>query len=476
MICGYSAPQSFLEAEKMIIHQETLARSIPDPSTTTRRNFLLGVGAAGGLSLGSSVRSDAASAANTTSTSFQPNDWASVRAQFRLSPQYVHLSSFYVASHPAPVRAAVERYRKALDENPCGYLERHMFEHDEDMLWRSVCAAGASYIGGKPEEIALTGSTTAGLALLYNGLRLRSGQEILTTTHDHYVHHEAVRLAAAKWGANCRKVALYDAGESASADQLVSRLSAAVRPNTRAIGITWVHSSTGVRLPIRQIAEALVQINRDRDQADRALLIVDGVHGFGVVDDSVAELGCDFFATGTHKWIFAPRGTGLIWARADNWAAVEPTIPSMMAMDSVFRAWEDGHPPQGPTQACRVSPGGFAAFEHQWATVEAFRFHEQIGRKRIADRIAALNGQIKEGLAAMKHVTLHTPRDSALSAGINCFEVRGIKPEDVVGRLREKRVIASTSPYKVTYARLAAGIMNTPEEVDAALEAVKSLA
>jgi len=450
----------------------------------TRRDFLRGSGlAATSLGLGraswagaaASVTANAAAGEPAAAPAFRADDWASVRAQFRLAPDYVHLSSFFIASHPAPVREAIETYRRALDDNPFGYLEGHMFEADKDKLWLQVCAAAAEYIGGAPDEIALTGSTTMGLALLYNGLRLKPGQEILTTTHDHYSHHESIRLAAAKWGGSVRKAPLYDTGATVSVDQVVSRLRSAITPAVRAIGVTWVHSSTGVRLPIRAMADAVAGINRGRGEADRAILIVDGVHGLGAVDETVASLGCDFFVAGTHKWIFAPRGTGLIWAKPDNWALVTPTIPSFMA-DEPFVAWEDGRPPAGPTRAAQVSPGGFFAFEHQWATVAAFQFHKQIGRARIAERIASLNGRLKDGLAAMKHVTLHTPRDRGLSAGVNAFEVANRTPEAVVKTLHEHRVVASTSPYKPTYPRLAAGIMNTPEEVDTALAVVRSMA
>jgi len=453
----------------------------------TRRDFMWGSGlTATGLGLGraswagvaaanAAAKTPAAAQQNEAAPAFRPDDWASVRAQFNLSPDYAHLSSFFIASHPAPVRQAIETYRRALDENPFAYLEGHMFEDEKEQLWRRVCAAAAGYIGGAPDEVALTCNTTMGLALLYNGLRLKPGQEILTTTHDHYSHHESIRLAAEKWGGSVRKVPLYDTGATVSVDQVVSRLRAAVTPAVRVIGVTWVHSSTGVRLPIRAMADAVAAINRGRGDADRALLVVDGVHGLGAVDETVASLGCDFFAAGTHKWIFAPRGTGLIWARPANWTLVTPTIPSFMA-DESYLAWEDGRPPAGPTRAAAVSPGGFFAFEHQWATIEAFRFHQTIGRARIADRIATLNGRLKEGLAAMKHVTLHTPRDRALSAGVNAFEVANRTPEAVVQTLLERRIIASTSPYKPTLPRLAAGIMNTPEEVDAALAVVRSMA
>ena len=450
----------------------------------TRRQFVLGTSlTATGVGIaGRTLASPAAGAPAAAKPAplpngvagFKPDDWGSVRAQFRLDPGYAHLSNFYIVSHPKPVRDAIERHRQAFDENPFLYLEQHMFERDEEMLWRKVTAAAADYTGGKPEEIALTSSATMGLALIYNGLRLKPGQEILTTLHDHYSHHESIRLAAAKWGTPVRRTSLYDTGAKANADEIVSRLKAAVTPKTRVVGVTWTHSNTGVRLPIRRIADAIAEINHGRDEADRALLVVDGTHAFGAVEEIVASLGCDFMASGTHKWILAPRGTGIVWAPAARWALLEPTIPTFMDLD-VYLAWQDGRVP-GPTTAAAVAPGGFFAYEHQWAAVEAFRFHREIGRARIGARIAALNTRIKDGLAKIPKVTLHTPKDPALSAGINCFEVAGLTPQEVVRKLLDRRIVASTSPYKVTYARLSAGIMNTPDEVDRALTAVRAIA
>jgi selenocysteine lyase/cysteine desulfurase len=453
----------------------------------TRRQFVLGSSlTATGLSLAGASLSRAAGAAGAAAAeqrtpevrkpapAAKPQDWGWVRSQFRLDPNYAHLSNFYIVSHPQPVRDAVDRYRQALDENPFLFLEQHMFEKEEDMLWKKVTAAAAGYTGAKPEEIALTSSATMGLALVYNGLRLKPGQEILTTTHDHYSHHESIRLAAAKAGTPVRQVSLYDKGSAANADEMVLRLRDAIRPATRVVGVTWTHSNTGVRTPIRRFADALAETNRNRDEGDRVLLVVDGTHAFGAVEETVASLGCDYFASGTHKWILAPRGTGILYAPAARWALLQPTIPSFMDLN-VYLAWQEGRLP-GPTTAAAVSPGGFFAYEHQWAAAEAFRFHETIGRPRIAARIAELNTRIKEGLAKMAKVTLHTPKDPAISAGINCFEVAGFTPQQVVAKLLDRRIVASTSPYKVTCPRLSAGIMNTPEEVDRALAAVRALA
>jgi len=236
-----------------------------------------------------------------------------------------------------------------------------------------------------------------------------------------------------------------------------------------------VHSASGVKLPIRRIADVVWEVNQGRADADRVLLIVDGVHGFGVEDENVAEMGCDFFVAGTHKWMFGPRGTGIVWAHPAAWAVLRPTIPSFIAID-LWHAWKEEHPPAGPTQASWVTPGGFHAFEHQWAMAEAFRFHRQIGRKRIADRTHELNEQCKEGLAKMAHVKMHTPRGNRLSSGLVCFDVEGMRPEEVAGRLRERKIIMTKTPYGKSYARLAPSILTSPEEIDQTLREIRTFA
>ena len=101
--------------------------------------------------------------------------------------------------------------------------------------------------------------------------------------------------------------------------------------------------------------------------------------------------------------------------------------------------------------------------------------HKQMGRARVAARLRSLNDQCKAGLAANPRVTPHTPMSGDLSAGLAAFEVAGIKPDDMVKQLLAKHIIASTSPYAVTYARLAPSLVNTTEQVDAAVRAVREI-
>jgi isopenicillin-N epimerase len=437
----------------------------------TRRDFLIN----GSLSLAAGAFStlvQAEKANPSADTDFK--DWESVRQQFQLSPDYIHLALFFLASHPRPVRQAIEQYREKIDANPFIAVDRAVFESNENIP-SQVCQALGSYIAGDPRDIALTQNTTTGLALIYHGLPLREGDEVLTTTHDHYVHHESIRLATGRCGASWRKIPLFDSYASISPDEIAGRIRKAIGPKTRAVGVTWVHSSSGVRLPIARIAQAIAEANRGRGENDRVLLIVDGVHGIGVEDSKITALGCDAFAAGTHKWLFGPRGTGFIWAKPAVWQKMRPVIPSFFSLEP-FEAWEQEHAPQTPARAAWFSPGGFQAFEHYFALPAAIRFHHDIGPARITARIHELNGQMKEGLARMPNIQLYTPRDDNLSAGMVCFDVKGMPPERVVKRLLDQRIVASTTPYRTSYARVSCGVMNTSQEIDTVLGEIRNLA
>ena len=403
-------------------------------------------------------------------------DWLAVRELFSLAPDWTHLSSFLFVSHPRPVAEAIDHFRRKLDSDAF-WIERAAFTDGEGRPFAAVKRALADYTGGSPAEIALTSNTTTALAMAYQGLRIRRDQEIVTTEHDHYSHHESIRFAAARSGCGVRYIALFDAPAAARADQIVDRIARAITPSTRAVGVTWVQSSTGIKLPIAQIAEVVARANQGRTAADRCLLIVDGVHGFANQDVDVARLGADFFASGTHKWLFAPRGTGFLWGRSDAWPELRPTIPSFDpdGIDSLFGAWAE-RSELPPTRAAFVSPGGFMAYEHVLAVPAAVELHRTIGRDKIAARVAELNAAFRQGAANIPGLTLHTPRDPALSGGISCFEVRGMTPGQVVARLAEKKIRTTTSPYKLSYARVCGGIMNSLDEIERVLREIRALA
>ena len=115
-----------------------------------------------------------------------------------------------------------------------------------------------------------------------------------------------------------------------SADEAVGRIVRGITPRTRVVALTWVHSSTGYKIPARSIADAISAINDRRPEERRIFFCLDGVHGFGVEDFAIEDLGCDFFMADCHKWLFGPRGTGIIAAGPRGFEPLVPTIPSFL--------------------------------------------------------------------------------------------------------------------------------------------------
>jgi selenocysteine lyase/cysteine desulfurase len=426
-----------------------------------RRNFITKAGySIGAVSVLSTIGCNFTSAATL-------EEWEAVRADFKLNTDKIQMSQFLLASHPSKVRKAIDTYRRGLDENTVEYFHAQRRPNNQ-----KVIEAAAKYLECNPDEIALTDSTTMGLAILYSGLKLKSGDDILTTTHDHYSTEKSLEFAAQRNGATIRRITLYKNPASTSVEEVINNLKNAILPETRIVATTFVHSSTGVKLPIKEMSIVIKEANNNRDESDRIYFCVDGVHGLGVENITVSELGCDFFVAGTHKWLFGPRGTGILWAKKDAWHMVNATIPPFSI---AYGMWM-GTVPEGELSFhAKITPGGFHSFEHRWALKEAFEFHLEIGKEKIQTRTHTLNTMLKEGMSNIKHINLHTPLSNSLSSGINSFEVNGMSPNKVIKKLRKVNIIGSTTPYKTIYARLTPCIINTEEEVKHCIRALEKI-
>jgi selenocysteine lyase/cysteine desulfurase len=432
-----------------------------------RREFLTTTG----MAIGATAVATPSLLAASVDDIYQPvgaADWQGLRNMFPLTHKYIHLSTFLLTSHPAPVSREIEKHRQAFDKNPADYLHQHYRTID-----MQIAQSAANYMGGEWSQIALTDSTTMGLAMVYSGLKVSPGDEMLQTVHDHYSTDMSLAHKAQRSGAVVKRVTLYDNPSEVSVEQCQQRLKQGITKKTRVIAVTWVHSSTGVKLPIRALSEVVKSANADRNEADQIVFCVDGVHGFGIEDQDISQLGCDFFIAGTHKWIFGPRGTGVIWGNDKAWARSEPVIPSFSAS---FAVWLGQMPISEVPQGMHFTPGGFHSFEHRWALPAAFELHQQLGKANVQSRIHTLNTQTKEGLAAMSHVTLYTPMTTELSSGLVCFDVAGVNPKDVVKRLHEKGIIMSSTPYRQSYARFAPSLLNNEAEIDRALAEIRAMA
>src|SRR5260370_4036778 len=120
-----------------------------------RRSFLRRTG----LALGASAVLPSLSLGSTSTASL--DSWEGIRSQFLLDPKRIHMAQMFLASHPKPVRDAIDRHRKLLDESPVEY-----WEHQWKTIEPEVCQSAGRYINADPTEISLTDSTSMALGLL----------------------------------------------------------------------------------------------------------------------------------------------------------------------------------------------------------------------------------------------------------------------------------------------------------------------
>lgn len=397
-----------------------------------------------------------------------------VHKQFDLDPDVIHLSTMVVASPPRVVRDAIARHRREIDSNPIKFvLDPPKAGQPAAAVVHAqrVADAAARYLGlpvspATPGTtfIAQTGSTTMGLALLANGITAQPGQSVVTSVHDFSAMREAWRLRCGRSGLVSRTIQLFrDPTAGGLHGEILENVKSALVDGTRVLALTWVHSNTGVKLPVAEIGTMVREWNVGRPRSEQVVFCLDGVHGFGVEPDSFEALGCDFLVAGCHKWLFGPRGTGIVCALPRAWDDMTPTVPSFL-------------PPQTP--GFLYTPGGVPTYEHVWAMAEAFEFHLGIGKAEIAAYTRGLAGRLKRGLAALPKVRVVTPMAESLSSGVVCCDVIDVDAATAVQRLREHGIVAmraSGDPGRPVHLRFSPSILNDADEIDRTVDVVAGL-
>ena len=86
--------------------------------------------------------------------------------------------------------------------------------------------------------------------------------------------------------------------------EIVALFAAALeaQPKTKVVAVSHVTTTHGLAFPIADISALAHSYG--------ALVVVDGAQALGM-EVNVTELGCDVYATSAHKWMLAPKGSGV---------------------------------------------------------------------------------------------------------------------------------------------------------------------
>ena len=228
-------------------------------------------------------------------TAFGP----ALRRRFLLERGTSFLNHGSFGATPRVVLAAAERWRRRVEANP----DRFMREVLPRELRR---AAGtlARFLNVAASDIVFVENATSGVNAVLRSLQFRPGDEILSTSHGYNAVRQAIRFVCSRTGAKAVEI---DFGLPLSDfDFLFSLLTKNLRKKTKLLVIDHITSPTGLILPVRELA-ALAR-------ARGVPVLVDGAHAPGQIALDIGALGVDWYAGNCHKWLFAPKGSGFLWA------------------------------------------------------------------------------------------------------------------------------------------------------------------
>jgi len=192
------------------------------------------------------------------------------------------------------------------------------------------------FIGADMEEIALTQNATMSMNFLANGMTWRAGDEILFTDQEHGGSFGPFRLMAKRHGAVVREINL-DEAVAGGPEGVLQAFADAITPRTRVLMFSQITSNFGYRLPTKE----LCRLARDRG----IFSIVDGAQVLGQLPVDVKDLDCDAYVSSPHKWLLAPKGTGILYIERSRQEELWATLGSYNydnRADGAFRFMQYG--------------------------------------------------------------------------------------------------------------------------------------
>ncbi|RKY88847.1 hypothetical protein DRQ09_02285 [candidate division KSB1 bacterium] len=417
----------------------------------SRRTFLkaalasnmLGIPLVKGMKLFSRDSESMLKELKTPSSPFDEDYWKMVRKQFYIRGG-VYLNTGTAGSVPMYVMNAV--FEKM--------IKREQFFEGFGWDWKKLKKDVADFIGINTDELVFTRNTTEGMNFVANGLDLKPGDEILTTTHEHVGGLCMWELKAKRYGCIIKRISL-PAPPKEPAD-LLNPFNDAISRKTKVISICHVTFTTGLLFPVKEFS----RLCRDKG----VILVVDGAHPPGMLNVNIHDLGCDFYATSTHKWLCAPKGTGLLFIKEDMADRLWTTIAS--------GGWDDLS-----LKAERFNRVGTRNDQLIYGLWKAVEFQNAIGKDRIEKRIRQLNRYLRENLIKIKGLQLKTPMRDDMNSGACSFSIDGFTHQEIGKALKEKGKIyyRLVAEYGYNWIRLSTHIYNSFEEIDLALEILNDL-
>jgi len=385
-------------------------------------------------------------------TPADPPDATTARALFALDPSVSHLNHGSFGAVPRAVDQAAAAWRARAEANP-----NRFFRDEIGPALTASLALAADRLGGAPRDWAFVENATQGINAVIASLNLAPGDVVATSDQAYGAVVKCLGHHVARAGA--RLVVIPLPVPVPDAETVAGAWSAGLPDRLRLAVLDQITSQNATVLPLAPMIAAA--------RAAGAAVLVDGAHGPGQVPTDVAAIGADWYVGNAHKWLFAARGTALLWAAPDRQAGLHPTAISH-GLGQGFAA-----------EFAWTGTRDFSA----WAALDAaLAVHDRLGGPALMTRNRAMAARAAALLTdAWGEIAAAGPAMSAAMATIRLPAALQGGP-DIAEALRRR--LSGTHRIEVPlwsdrgrlWLRISAQIYNTDEEYDALARAILAIA
>jgi len=388
--------------------------------------------------------------------------WRLVQQAFPVDRSMINFNNGGVCPSPKVVQESLARQTAFANEAP-SYKMWRLLEPQKE----GVRSGLARLFGVDPEEVAITRNASEGLQTLQFGFDLKAGDEVLATDQDYPRMLNTFRQREAREGVRLVRFPIPTPVEDPA--EIVRRYAARITERTRLILVCQVNNLTGSLLPVREVAAL--------GRRHGIPVIVDGAHGFAHDPATRDDLGCDFYATSLHKWLFSAVGTGMLVVRRERIGDVWPLMASGPGQEQDIRKFEEIG-----THPCPLVLSIGAAVT----------FHQQMGPARKWARMVLLRDRWARRLTQDPRVRLDTSLTPGRAGGIATVGIEGISTEVLQKHLWEKhkiytisirhrgidedgRALGDDAPLQIDGLRVSPAPYSTLDEVDRFCDAIEAV-
>jgi isopenicillin-N epimerase len=277
-----------------------------------------------------------------------------MRDHWMLDPAITYLNHGTVGAPPKCVLEVQQRLRDEIERQPSHFMLREIspkgvgvWKRERSRL-RDAANAVGEFLGARGDDLVFVDNTTEGVNAVLRSFDFREGDEVLVSDLAYgavlYASEYATRVHGAKTRVLDFPRYLADPGE------IVKRVDEAIGPRTRVLILDHITSGTALIMPVAEIAE--------RCGKRGVAVLVDGAHAPGAIPVDISSLGVDWYTGNLHKWAWAPRSCGVLWASPARQESLRPTVISW-GLDQGFTQEFDWPGTRDPTPHL-AAPAGVA--------------------------------------------------------------------------------------------------------------------